>query len=57
VDEIRGDMNMSFLVRKLALWVGIGCTLVGLVSMLIPDAGGSLFYLVGFPLLCLVLFF
>lgn len=50
-------MNVSFLIRKLALWVGIGCTLVGLVSMLIPDAGGSLFYLVGFPLLCLVLFF
>ena len=48
---------MSFLIRRLALWVGIGCTLVGLASMVIPDAEGSLFYLAGFPLLCLALFF
>lgn len=48
---------MSFVIRRLALWVGIGCTLVGLVSMVVPEAGGSLFYLAGFPLLCLALFF
>ncbi len=44
------------LVRKLVLWVAVGCTLFGIVSLFLPDPAGSLLYLVGFPLLCVMLF-
>lgn len=57
MDEVGGNMRLWWIVRKLVLWVGIGCTVVGLVSMWLPHSGGSLLYLIGFPLLCLILFF
>ena len=44
------------LVRKLVLWVAVGCTLFGIVSLFLPDPAGSVLYLVGFPLLCVMLF-
>jgi hypothetical protein len=52
-----GKMKLLIPFRTLVLWVAIGCTLFGFVSLFIPDSSGSLLYLVGFPLLCLMLFF
>ena len=43
-------------LRTLGLWVAIACTSFGIVSLFIPDSAWSLLYLVGFPLLCLMLF-
>lgn len=44
-------------MRRFILWAAVGCTLAGLLSMFVPDSGGSVLYLVGLPLLCLLLFF
>jgi hypothetical protein len=49
--------RIFLLVRNIILWAAIGCTMAGLVSMFIPDSAGTLLYLVGFPLLCVILFF
>jgi hypothetical protein len=43
-------------LRTLGLWVGIAFTSFGIVSLFIPESAWSLLYLVGFPLLCLMLF-
>lgn len=48
--------KVRLLLHKLGLWIAVGCTLFGLVSLFIPDSAGSLLYLLGFPLLCLMLF-
>lgn len=44
------------LFRKLLLLVAIGCTVFGVVSIVISYPAGRILYLVGFPLLCLMLF-
>ena len=43
-------------LRALGLWLAIAFTSFGIVSLFIADSAWSLLYLVGFPLLCLMLF-
>ncbi len=43
-------------LRTLGLWAAIGCTAFGLVSLFTPEPTWSLLYLVGFPVLCMILF-
>lgn len=43
-------------LRALGLWLAIAFTAFGIVSLFNADTTWSLLYLVGFPLLCLVLF-
>jgi hypothetical protein len=43
-------------LRALVLCVAVGCMLFGLVSLFMPDSTWSVLYLIGFPLLCLILF-
>lgn len=43
-------------LRTLGLWAAISCTAFGLVSLFASEPAWSVFYLVGFPVLCLILF-
>jgi len=52
----RNTAQIPSLFRRLVLGVAVGCTSFGIVSIFMSNPAGSLLYLVGFPLLCVVLF-
>lgn len=52
----RNTARIPSLFRRLVLGVAVGCTSFGIVSIFMSDSTGSLLYLVGFLLLCVVLF-
>lgn len=55
--ETIGQYGIALQVlRTLGLWVGIVLTSFGIASLFIPGSAWSLLYLVGFPLLCVMLF-